>query len=64
MVERNIIIGKAGGAAGRNSVNYKISLPAGMVRQIGVTPEDRGVLVYLKDGEICIKKIKREETEA
>ena len=28
MVERNIIMGKAGGIAGKNLVNYKISLLA------------------------------------
>ena len=37
MVERNIIMGKAGGTAGKNSVNYKISLPADMVKELGVT---------------------------
>lgn len=56
MVERNIIMGKAGGTAGKNSVNYKISLPADMVKGIGVTAEDKGVFVYVKDGEIRIKK--------
>lgn len=59
MVERNIIMGKAGGTAGKNSVNYKISLPADMVRQIGVTASDKAVIVYLKNGEICIKKNER-----
>ena len=62
MVERNIIIGKAGGTAGKNSVNYKISLPADMVREIGVTQEDRCVVVYLSDGKIIIEK-KRNESK-
>ncbi len=56
MVERNIIMGKAGGTAGKNSVNYKISLPADMVKAIGVTPEDKGVIVSLEDGKIIIEK--------
>ena len=59
MVERNIIIARAGGTAGKNSVNYKISLPADMVRAIGVTPEDRGVIVSLEDGKIVIEKSKK-----
>ena len=33
MAERNIIMGKAEGAAGKNSVNYKINLPAEMVKE-------------------------------
>lgn len=59
MIERNIIIAKAGGTAGKNSVNYKISLPADMVKAIGITPEDRGVIVSLKDGKIVIEKNKK-----
>ena len=45
MIERNIIITKAGGTAGKNSVNYKISLPAEMVKALGVTRENKTVLV-------------------
>lgn len=58
MVERNIIIAKAGGTAGKNSVNYKISLPAEMIKEIGVTPEDKSVLVSFDDGKIIIEKKK------
>lgn len=56
MVERNIIMGKAGGTAGKNSVNYKISLPAEMVKELGITQEDKSVLVYFDDGKIIIEK--------
>lgn len=56
MVERNIIIGKAGGTAGKNSVNYKISLPAEMVKQLGVTQEDKSVFVYFENGKIVVEK--------
>lgn len=56
MVERNIIMGKAGGTAGKNSVNYKISLPAEMVRELGITHEDKSVLVSFNDGKIIIEK--------
>lgn len=56
MVERNIIMGKAGGTAGKNSVNYKISLPAEMVKALGVTAEDKSVLVFFENGKIVIEK--------
>ena len=50
MVERNIIMGKAGGTAGKNSVNYKISLPAEMVRELGVTQEVTNIdIIVLSD---------------
>ena len=56
MVERNIIMGKAGGHSGKNTVNYKISLPAEMVKELGVTQEDKSVLVSFENGKIVIKK--------
>lgn len=62
MVERNIIMGKAGGTAGKNSVNYKISLPAEMVKALGVTQEDKAVTVDYVDGKIVIgKKISQDK---
>lgn len=63
MVERNIIMGKAGGTAGKNSVNYKISLPAEMVKALGVTAENKGVLVDLVDGNVIIRKKPKAVTE-
>ena len=59
-VKRNIMINKVGGNAGKGAVNYRISLPAEMVREIGITPEDRGVIVEF-DGSII--KIRKESSE-
>ena len=61
MVERNIIMGKAGGTAGKNSVNYKISLPADMVKALGVTQDDKSVSVDYVDGKIFIFKISHDK---
>ena len=58
MIERNIIITKAGGTAGKNSVNYKISLPAEMVKALGVTRENKTVLVSFDNEKIVIEKKK------
>lgn len=55
MTERNIIIAKAGGTAGSESVNYKISLPANMVKALGITAEDRAVLVEMEGEKIIIR---------
>jgi len=56
--ERNIIIAKAGGTAGKDSVNYKVSLPAEMVKALGVTPEDKSVTLEYREDEIIIRKNK------
>ena len=47
---------KAGGTAGKNSKNYKVSLPADMVRELGVTEEDRSVILTSEDGKVIIEK--------
>ena len=54
--KRNVMIAKAGGTAGKNSKNYRISLPADMVRELGVTEEDRSVVLTCEDGKVIIKK--------
>lgn len=54
--ERNIMINKAGGNAGKESVNYKISLPSEAVRMIGITKEDRKVILEYDEEKITIKK--------
>lgn len=54
--KRNIMINKAGGTAGKNSVNYRLSLPADMVRAIGVNEDDRSVLLRLEENRIVIEK--------
>ena len=54
--KRNIMFAKAGGTAGKNSKNYKISIPADMVRELGVTEEDRSVILSCENGILTIKK--------
>ena len=57
-VKRKINIGKVGGNANENSVKYKISLPAKMVKDLGVTKEDRSVILTFENNKIIIKKDK------
>lgn len=54
--KRNIMINKAGGTAGKGSVNYRVSLPAPWMEQIGVCEEDREVNITFKDNKIIISK--------
>lgn len=54
--KRNIMIQKAGGTAGKNSKNYRISIPADMVRELGVTEKDRSVILTCGDGQVIIRK--------
>ena len=54
--KRNIMFAKAGGTAGKNSKLYRLSLPAGMVKELGVTEEDRSVILTSEDGKVIIEK--------
>ena len=42
--KRNVIMNKAGGASGKNTYSYKLSLPARVIKELGVTPEDKGLI--------------------
>lgn len=60
-VNRNILINTVGGStASKNVVNYKLSLPADMVRVLGVTKEDRAVTLEIVANPIEIKKANKD----
>ena len=55
-VKRNVIFNKAGGNASKNAMTYKISIPADMIRELGVTEYDRSVILDCENGILTIKK--------
>lgn len=55
-VTRNIIFNRAGGNASKNAISYKISIPADMIRELGVTEDNRSVIMTCENGIITIKK--------
>lgn len=52
----NVILAKAGGNSGKGSLNAKISLPKKWVDEMGITLEDKKVIVSFDGKEIVIKK--------
>lgn len=50
------MVNKAGGTASKNGKTYRVSLPAEMVREIGVTEDDRAVVLTCEDRKIIIEK--------
>ena len=55
-VNRNIMINKAEGTSVKGSKNYRVSIPVDMIRALGITEEDRGVLMTLEGSKIIIEK--------
>ena len=55
-VDRNIMINKAGGKSSKNTKTYRVSIPVGMIKELGVTEEDRSVILTCEGGKITIEK--------
>lgn len=55
-IERNVMINKAGGTAGKKAVNYRISLPKEAIEELGITSEDRKVILEVEENIVTIKK--------
>lgn len=57
-----ISVGKPGGNASKNAKNYRLSIPSKWVQEMGLSPEERDLLISF-DGEcITVKKAKPEES--
>lgn len=54
--KRNIMINKAGGHSGANTKNYRVSIPADMIRELGVTEGNRSVTLTCENGIVTIRK--------
>ena len=61
MRKRRIIFDKPGGNASKNAVSYKISLPSGWIKEMGISQDDRYVSIEFDGEKITIKKIQSDE---
>lgn len=48
---------KPGGASDKDIPSARISLPINWIKVLGITPEDRNVILTLNEDSICIKKV-------
>ena len=55
-IKRNVIFNKPGGTASKGAIMARITLPPDFVKELGITQEDKEVIISLKDNEIVIKK--------
>lgn len=54
--KRRLMINKAGGTAGKDSVNYRVSLPAPWIKDMGLSEENRELKLEFDGEKIIIKK--------
>lgn len=55
-IKRKVLFNKPGGTASKNAVMARVTLPPEYVKVLGITQEDRGIVISLKNDEIIIKK--------
>lgn len=55
-IKRNVMFNKAGGNAGKNSYTYRLSVPVAMIETLGITQDDREVVLKIEPGKVIIEK--------
>lgn len=51
-----VIFNKSGGNSSKNSFTHKLSIPTNWIKEMGITQDDREVVLKFKDGFITIEK--------
>ena len=51
-----LLLDKAGGTAGSNTMKYRVSLPSSWVHAMGLGQNERNLILVFEDGEICVRK--------
>lgn len=55
-VKRKVLFNKPGGTASQNAVMARITLPPQFVKALGITQEEKEVIISLQNDAIVIKK--------
>ena len=56
-----ILFSKSGGTASKNAITNRVTIPTTWVREMGITKDDRDVVLKVENGIITIEKCKDEE---
>lgn len=56
IVKRNVLFNKPGGTASKNAMMVRVTIPPEFVKELGITPEEKEVIIYMEDDKIIIKK--------
>lgn len=64
--EKRLMIKKAGGNSGYQSFAYLLNMPTVWIKKMGITPDDRDIILTLdeENGKITIKKVNNESTSS
>lgn len=56
-----VLFNKSGGNASRNAVTNRITIPTSWIKEMGITRDNREVVLEFKEGVITIKKASNEK---
>lgn len=51
-----VIFNKSGGTASRNGITNRVTIPTSWIQEMGITHEDREVILRFENGVITIEK--------
>lgn len=60
-MKKKITVCKSGGTASKNALIYRLTVPAEMIKALGVTPEDRSIELDMVGDTLTIRKAKEKE---
>lgn len=55
-IKRKILFNKPGGTASKNSIMARLTLPPEFVKELGITPDEKEVIISLENKKIIIEK--------
>ena len=55
-IKRKVLFNKPGGTASKNAVMARITLPPEFVKTLGITQEEKDVIISLENDAIVIRK--------
>ncbi|MCB6610172.1 AbrB/MazE/SpoVT family DNA-binding domain-containing protein [[Clostridium] symbiosum] len=55
-IKRKILFNRPGGTASKNSIMARLTLPPEFVKELGITPDEKEVIISLVDKKIVIEK--------
>lgn len=56
IVRRKVLFNKPGGTASKNAMMVRLTLPPEFVKELGITPEEKEVIISLENDKIIITK--------
>lgn len=58
---KKITVCKSGGTASKNALIYRLTVPAEMIKALGLTPEERSVELEMVGDMLTVRKHKEEK---